>query len=222
MSTIGQTKTFRSLSRSLVGCAVAFIFAVPATGEPVEGIVRSVRGSARISANGTAWKTARVRARVGENYTIKTAAKGTVDLFLFENGPVVRVAPDSVLGLDKLDRQTTVDGKVIATLLDLQRGRILGKVKRLPADAAYEVKTLEGVAFIREAAEYDIGADGSIKVYSGRVGVIYICQAGIPVTLWLTAGQSISAEQVAQSWLAKKPVVLIPGQAGPKPDDFPN
>jgi hypothetical protein len=96
-----------------------------------------------------------------------------VDLFLGDNGPIVRVTEDTTLGLDRLTVDRTGVDKVIETQLDLRNGRILGNVKRLAAASKYEVKTPHGVAGIR-GTRYDIRSDGTVIVTEGQVVVVYI------------------------------------------------
>lgn len=139
-----------------------------------QAVVRAVRGTAQYTTDGgSAWKKLSVNTRIGENSVIRTATGSTVDLFLGDNGPVVRVTEDTTMGFDKLTSENTGVEKVIETQLDLQNGRILGNVKKLAAASKYEVKTPLGVAGIR-GTQYDISADGTVTVIEGRVLVVYV------------------------------------------------
>lgn len=174
-----------------MACA-AFLSAATAQAAPEmnKAVVRAVRGSANYSTDrGANWKTLKVGANLNQNSVIRTAPGSQVDLFLNENGPVVRVMEGSTLGLDKLtvDRTGTGDN-VIETQLDLRNGRILGNVKRLAAASKYEVKTPTGVAGIR-GTRYDISSDGTVTVVEGQVVVVYIVD-GVASTATVNAGQT--------------------------------
>jgi hypothetical protein len=152
--------------------------------------VRAVRGTAEYAgARGEGWKPLKVGVSLKPNSIVKTAPDSTVDLFLGDNGPVVRVTSDTELGIDKLNYENSGEEKIIETQLDLRNGRILGNVKKMAATSRYEVKTPLGVAGIR-GTEYDISANGTVHVISGTVVVVYIVPNGPPVTLTVNAGET--------------------------------
>ncbi|MDX1951273.1 MAG: FecR domain-containing protein [Verrucomicrobiota bacterium] len=180
----------------VLGWAVALTVALCVTtaeAKQNKAVVRAVRGDAQVqSEKGGAWKPAKVGMTLNPSSSVRTAAEGTVDLFLGDNGPVVRVTSDTTLGLDRLDVENTGVEKVIETQLDLKNGRILGNVKKLAAASKYEVKTPRGVAGIR-GTEYDISANGTVTVISGNVTVVYVnLTTGETVTANVGAGQTVS------------------------------
>src|SRR3954466_8022416 len=83
-------------------------------------VIRAVHGGgAQVSNNkGQSWASAKVGQFLGANSMVKTSPDTTVDLFLGDNCPVVRVTPDTSLGIDKLDLDNTGIEKVIETQLD--------------------------------------------------------------------------------------------------------
>lgn len=202
---------FSKLLGYAVALATLLSFVASVEAVSVKGKIRGVRGTAQLSTDGSTFKPVRVGMDVSEKTTIKTAAEGTVDIFLGDNGPVVRVTPASTLRLDKLDKEETGVEKVIETNLDLRDGRILGNVKKLSQASKYEVKTPSGVAAIR-GTEYDISASGAIKVYSGTVVMVFVSTSNVVTTVTITAGQSITAAQAAQAFAATaaNPVTLVP------------
>jgi hypothetical protein len=163
----------------LLGIAVACAAFLSATNaqaamEQNKAIVRGVRGSANYSSDrGANWKPLKVGTTLHQNSVVRTAPGATVDLFLGDNGPVVRVTEDTTMGIDRLTIDRTGMDKVIETQLDLRNGRILGNVKKLAAASKYEVKTPQGVAGIR-GTRYDIRADGTVTVIEGTVVVVYM------------------------------------------------
>jgi hypothetical protein len=124
-----------------------------------------------------------------ENSMIKTAGDGQADLFLGENGPVVRVRENAELGIDRLDLENTGIEKVIETKLDLKNGQILGSVKKMAAASKYEVKTPVGVAGIR-GTEYSINSSGAVNVVSGTVVVVYVVNGVVVPAVTVTGGNS--------------------------------
>ncbi len=147
---------------------------VQAAPEMNEALVRGVRGTANYSTDrGSNWKDLKVGVKLKQNSIIRTAPGATVDLFLNDNGPVVRVTENTTMGIDRLTIDRTGTDKVIETQLDLRAGRILGNVKHLAAASKYEVKTPQGVAGIR-GTRYDISADGRVTLTQGDAVVVYV------------------------------------------------
>ncbi len=171
-----------------LACAAFLSASTQAAPEQNKAVVRAVRGSANYSTDrGANWKALKVGTSLNQNSVIRTAPGSTVDLFLNENGPAVRVTENTTLGIDRLTIDRTGVDNVIETQLDLRNGRILGNVRRLAAASKYEVKTPQGVAGIR-GTRYDISADGTVRVVEGQVVVVYIVN-GVASTATVNAGQ---------------------------------
>src|SRR5688572_13730841 len=64
--------------------------------------VRAIRGTAKYSTGGGQWMPLKVGTVLRSGSIIQTASASTVDLFLGQNGPVVRVTEDTQMGFDKL------------------------------------------------------------------------------------------------------------------------
>jgi len=183
-------KSFRKMFRGYaVALAAALLMSVSAQATANKAIVRAVRdGTVEFSMDkGKSWKPAKVGTVLAANSSIRTDASATADLFLGDNGPVVRVTKDTTLGIDRLDVENTGVEKVIDTQLDLKNGRILGNVKKMAAASKYEVKTPVGVAGIR-GTEYSISANGQVSVVSGTVVVVYIVNGQPTQAVTVTQG----------------------------------
>jgi len=164
---------------------------VQAVPQQNDAVVRGVRGTANYSTDrGSNWKDLKVGTKLRQNSIIRTAPGGQVDLFLGDNGPVVRVTENTTMGIDRLTVDSTGAEKVIETQLDLRSGRILGNVKHLAAASKYEVKTPQGVAGIR-GTRYDISADGRVRITQGNAVMVYVI-GGRTSTGNVNAGQMIS------------------------------
>jgi hypothetical protein len=150
--------------------------------------VQSLLGSAQYSEQGGPWQPLKVGKVLKAGTIIKTAAGSMVDLFLDQNGPVVRITADTTLGLDTLLFEQTGADMVIDTKLNLTSGRILGKVKKTAASSKYEVKVPTGTVGIR-GTDYDISASGIVYVREGSVIVHYRTPSGKIYDVVVQAGE---------------------------------
>lgn len=151
--------------------------------------VMAVRGQAQYSVGGGAWLPLSVGKVLTASSVIKTSANSLVDLFLKNNGPVIRVTADTTLGLTKLMYEETDADVVIDTQLDLSNGRILGNVKKMAAASKYDVKIPTGTVGIR-GTQYDISTSGTVTVVTGSVLVTYIAANGTVSQVTVNAGQT--------------------------------
>jgi hypothetical protein len=150
-------------------------------------VVRAIKGEAQYS-EGATWLPLKTGQTLGAGNAVRTANGANVDLFLDENGPLVRLMENTTLGIDKLNFEKTGVDTVIETQLDLKSGRIFGVVKKLSASSKYEVKTPNGVAGIR-GTQYQISATGEVQVLQGSVVVVNVRADGSVVTQVVNAGE---------------------------------
>ena len=135
------------------------------------GLIRAIRGSAEVSGDGKKWKKALVGMKVGAGAVVQTPKDSVVDIFLGENGPVLRLMEESAIRIERLDVENTGVEKIIETEIELQRGRVLGSVKKMAAASKYVVRTPTSVVQIR-GTEFSISDEGSVKIISGTVEVL--------------------------------------------------
>lgn len=250
IKTRSKNKTMKPVGRlkRLLGMAVAVgaLVGITAQAAPIQNkaVVRAVRGTANYSTDrGANWKKLNVGATLMSGSVVRTAPGSLVDLFLGENGPVVRITEDTTMGIDQLTMEDLGQETIIETQLDLRNGRILGNVKKLAAASRYEVKTPQGVAGIR-GTRYDISADGTVTVIEGQVQVVYIVNnqpvsvtvnagetarpplgpdqparvTSTPVQLIQNINQQLETATAAPPAITTTPVVVIPVQTAPNPD----
>jgi len=176
---------------TVVACVVALVGTLVVSSaqasEAGKAVVRSIRGSAQY-AEGGQWMPLKVGQVLKAGSTLRTANESQVDLFMDENGPVVRLVENTTLGLDKLNYDATGIDTVIETQLDLKSGRVLGIVKKMSHSSKYEIKTPNGVAGIR-GTEYDVSATSVVRVISGSLVVVYVKSDGTVVTQVVNAGE---------------------------------
>lgn len=139
--------------------------------------VRAVHGSARYLTGGGDWMTLKQGTVLTAGSVITTAAESHVDLYLGINGPLVRVKEDTTLGIDKLTYTDTGADAVIETQLNLQKGMLIGNVRKLAAASRYEIKTPSGVAGIR-GTDYVITHTMILFIIKGLGHVAYILPDG--------------------------------------------
>src|SRR5256885_1671857 len=202
-----QRGLFSMATAGVVALAGAFVVSSAQAGDVGKAVVRSIRGSAQYAAEGGLWLPLKVGQVLKPGSTIRTANESQVDLFMDDNGPVVRLVENTTLGIDKLNFTATGVDTVIETQLDLKSGRILGIVKKMAHDSKYEIKTPNGVAGIR-GTEYDITATSVVRVITGSLVVVYVKNDGTVVTQVVNAGEMfvpsegavkpIPADQLAQ------------------------
>ena len=181
----------RGLFSMVTACVVALVgaFVVSAAqADAGKAVVRSIRGSAQYAAEGGLWLPLKVGQVLKPGSTVRTANDSQVDLFMDQNGPIVRLVENTTLGIDKLNFEPTGIDTIIETQLDLKSGRILGIVTKMAATSKYEIKTPNGVAGIR-GTEYDISATSVVRVVSGSLVVVYVKSDGTVVTQVVNAGE---------------------------------
>lgn len=115
-----------------------------------------------------------------EGDTITTGPNSAVEVWLGDNGQLLRIAENSTVVFDKLTLEKVAgDPEIKATTkLDLKKGGLVGEVKKLSKASQYEVKHAQGVAGIR-GTEYAILPGKGVVCTSGTVVVNFVVN-GIP------------------------------------------
>ena len=171
----------------VAAAGVAALSSSAQAAETGKAVVRSLRGQAQY-AEGGSWLALKVGQVLKPGAVVRTANDSQVDLFMDQNGPIVRLVENTTLGIDKLNFEATGIDTVIETQLDLKSGRIIGVVSKMAATSKYEIKTPNGVAGIR-GTEYSVSATGEVYVLSGSVVVVYVRSDGTVVTQVVNEGQ---------------------------------
>ena len=144
--------------------------------------VKKVAGSANV----------KVGQVLNEGDTISTGPDSAVEVWLGDNGQLLRVAAESTVMFKELTLEKVAGDKEIkaTTRLDLQKGGLVGEVKKLSKASQYEVKHAQGVAGIR-GTEYAIFPGQGVVCMGGTVVVNFVVN-GIP-----SAPITLGANQVA-------------------------
>lgn len=190
-------KNLGSFMNKILVCTLSLLvvslFSAQAAEKQGKAEVRAIRGTAKYSTGGGQWMPLKVGTVLRSGSIVQTASASSVDLFLGQNGPVVRVTEDTMMGFDKLSLNT--EDSTIETQLDLKSGRILGNVKKLAGASRYEIKTPTGVAGIR-GSEYDISANGTFTIVTGEGYIKYTPDFGNRSHV-VKAGQTVTPTSVA-------------------------
>lgn len=208
-------KLIGNFSGKLVACVTVLVIASfladlqAQTMQQGSAKVQSIRGSAKYSLGGGVWVPLKTGTTLKPGALIQTAAESIVDLYMGENGPVLRVTPNTTVGLEKMAFAGKGADGVVETRLDLKNGTIIGNVKKLAKASKYEIKTPNGVAGIR-GTDFVVTAkllpDGTYEVTFTSVDGTLVVAAivnGNPETVVLNSGES---------WTPGSEVVPTPAQ----------
>jgi hypothetical protein len=186
---------FAALAVALVAASV---LGAHAQGNPVSAKVRSVRGTAKYTDNGT-WHNLKVNDVINAGNVIETGPESTVDLFI--NNSVIRITPETTFGLNKAIATETGNETATETEVYLKSGRILGNVKKLAATSKYQIKTPNGVTGIRGTAldiKYLPGPNGMMLTVTSIEGTLLGSAAnskGVIKTAVINTGESWSPDE---------------------------
>ena len=182
-----QSGNFSKVMAYAVASVCAVLVSSAQAAEVGKAVVRSIKGSAQYAEGGN-WLPLKVGQTLSPGSVVRTANDSHVDLFMDQNGPVVRLLENTALGIEKLNFEVTGVDTIVETQLDLKSGKIVGIVKRMASTSKYEIKTPNGVAGIR-GTEYVISATGEVYVLSGSAVAVYVKPDGTVVTQVVNAGE---------------------------------
>lgn len=86
---------------------------------------------------------------------------------------VIRITPDTTIGINKLTTTDTGADTVSDTELDLKQGKIFASVKKLTGASQYLIKLPNGIAGVR-GTQFSITSDGHAAVYHSTGGGLVI------------------------------------------------
>jgi len=110
------------------------------------------------------WHEIEIGSVLKEGYSVRTGFDGVVDL-RFTNGTIMRIAEDSFLSIDDVSLSTIA--------VDLKKGAIISRFKKLFSNQQYSIKTPSAVAGIR-GTELIITANDQSTSIVGMSGITEI------------------------------------------------
>ncbi len=161
--------------RSMLPAVLLVVLSSPAARAEVRSgqvLIKAVDGDVTYSVTGRDWQPLKAGGHLTRGAVIKTGAAATADLILEYNGTVLRLLPDSQLGLAQLDQEQAGEETITETSLTLMAGGLVGSQRKLAAPSHFEIRTPGGVATIK-GTEYVVRADGAVSVLSGAVTETY-------------------------------------------------
>lgn len=160
---------------SLLSATHASAAAKPAVNDD-RAVVISVRGAATYTDATGAERRLKRGMRLPQGTTLATGRASFVVLRIADRQNVLRMRSDSVLTIDALSVRDVGGESVINARLKLEKGSLLGNVKKLSATSNFEVQTAKGVAGIRGTV-FEILAVGIVRCYRGQVTMVVIVAA---------------------------------------------
>jgi hypothetical protein len=134
-------------------------------------LIKAVSGQTTYAINDE-WQPLKENMVLKGGTTLKTGPESTIDLILQYNGTVLRLTPDSVLSLDKLNKESAGEEVITETSLKLLSGSLVGSQRKLASPSTFTINVAGGTVTIR-GTEYVVRADGAVSTLSGEVHVIY-------------------------------------------------
>ena len=113
-----------------------------------KAVVRAIHGEVTYSINGD-FKPVRPKMEFLEGTSIKTGEDSYADLQVNGRTSTVRVAPDTLVVLKRMEFRGARFSGQTTTVLDLKAGTILGSVKKISKDSSYRIETPKGACVIR-------------------------------------------------------------------------
>ncbi len=152
--------------------------------------VAAVSGRATVFLNGKSERVTKGM-KISQGATIATGL-GRVTLDMGAHG-FAEVQPRSEVVVEELSRAQNKE----VTKFNLKKGILLGDVKKVAAESAYEVKTAKGVAGIR-GTTYEIHAIGIFKCGDGQYQVVFIGtnpQGQVVAPIVIQAGSKVDVQK---------------------------
>jgi hypothetical protein len=151
--------------------------------------INSIQGTVTYSTDHSTWRAVTPNQVLQSGAELKTAADSSADLVFDYSGTVLRMAPDSVLELAKLDKELAGENTIVETSINIKAGSIVGSQRKLAKPSKFEIVAPGVLATIR-GTEYAVGADGKVACFTGAVSVNYDSPRGGSLETMVPAGFS--------------------------------
>lgn len=152
--------------------------------------IKSVQGMATCSTDHSTWAALKPGMVLAKGAELKTGPDATADLEFEYSGTVLRLRPDSVLELAKMDEVVAEENVIVDTRLNLKAGSLIGSQRKLARPSTFTITTPDGSATIR-GTEYLVTSGGAVTCFRGEVAV-NSSRLGNPVSAEVPAGFSFN------------------------------
>jgi len=177
--------------------AMVCLSVISAGAQSGELTVKSVQGMATYSTDHSSWAVLKPGMVLGKGAELRTGPDSTADLELTYSGTALRLTPDSLLELTRMDEEFIENSVIVDTSLNLNAGSLIGSQCKLAKPSTFTITTPNGSATIR-GTEYLVTSGGAVTCFKGEVAVNASHQ-GSPVSVAVPAGFSFNpaTDQVA-------------------------
>ncbi len=169
---------------------VVCLFALSAEAQSGELFIKSVQGTATCSMDHSSWTALKPGMVLGKGAELKTGPDSTADLEFDYSGTALRLRPDSLLELARMDEVVAGENVITDTRLNLKAGSVVGSQRKLATPSTFTITTPNGSATIR-GTEYLVTSAGAVTCFRGEVAVNSSRQ-GSPISAEVPAGFSFN------------------------------
>ncbi|MEY2467234.1 MAG: hypothetical protein QOD03_1755, partial [Verrucomicrobiota bacterium] len=171
---------------------ICFICLSTASAESASGqlYVKSIEGRAAFSADQGNWFPLEAGMVLGKGALLRTEAGSSADVILKASGTALRLVPNTLLEVAKLEKEIAGEEIITETRLNLKSGGLIGSQRKLNKLSTFAITIPGGTVSIR-GTEYRVQADGAVSCLTGEVWVDYdSTKGGGLVKLGVPAGFS--------------------------------
>jgi FecR-like protein len=134
--------------------------------KPGSAIVRSVIGDVQYGSGGV-WKRLRVNLELTNGTQIRTGHSSNVYLQVNGSTSTLKLEADTELDLEEM---TGRNAAATRTALELRKGTVLGKVKKLSSESSFQVRG-GGVTLEVRGGDFQMSDDGRVEAVNGEMTV---------------------------------------------------
>jgi hypothetical protein len=148
----------------------AGLFTARAEHQSAQLLIKSVRGQASYCADGIHWLPLSAEVSLAKGAVLQTGGSSTADIVLESSGTALRMVPNTLLEVTKLEKEVAGEEVITWTVLDLKAGGVIASQRKLDRLSTFEINTAAGPVAIG-GTEYLVQADGTVRCFAGRIWV---------------------------------------------------
>jgi hypothetical protein len=165
----------RTFISPVLGGALFLLFAAGlcaarAEHQSAQLLINSTRGQASYCADGVHWYPLGPDVILGKGAILRTGGSSTADLVLKSSGTALRMTPNTLLEVTRLEKEVAGEELITWTALDLRAGGVIASQRKLDRLSEFQINTAAGPVAIG-GAQYLVQADGTVRCFAGRLSV---------------------------------------------------
>jgi len=168
--TCRMKRTFISpvLGGALFVLFAAGLFTARAEHQSAQLLIKSTRGQASYCADGIHWLPLGPDVVLSKGAVLRTGASSTADIVLKSSGTALRMIPNTLLEVTRLEKEAAGEEVITWTVLDLRAGAVIASQHKLDRLSSFQINTLAGPVAIG-GTEYLVQADGTVRCFAGQI-----------------------------------------------------